>query len=255
MSANSIIGWDMAAGTDVGLIRARNEDALRIFPNQGIVILSDGMGGHRAGDVASSMAVDVIASLLVPNNSEHQADHGSPISAQFLADSLHNANTAILHAAGQNPDCSGMGATVVVVSFHQRYFIAAHLGDSRLYRFSQGQLEQLTIDHTLAERYMSQGFITRQQADNWNGKNILLKALGIGEIITPDITEGSIRDDDLFLLCSDGLTDAMTDLDIEKLLQQAGNGLQQKVEQLITAANNNGGPDNVSVILVRRASP
>ncbi len=255
MAVNSIIGWDMAAGTDIGLIRVRNEDALRIFPKQGIVILSDGMGGHRAGDVASSMAVDVIASLLVPNNSEREADDGSPICPQSLADSLDDANTAILDAARQNPDCSGMGATVVVVSFHEQHFIAAHLGDSRLYRCSQGQLEQLTIDHTLAQQYMSQGFITRQQAGSWNAKNILLKALGIDEIITPDITEGSIRDDDLFLLCSDGLTDAVADVDIEKLLQQADDGLQQKVEQLISAANNNGGPDNVSVILVRRSSP
>jgi protein phosphatase len=254
MSVNSITGWEMAAGTDIGLIRVRNEDALGIFPNQGIVILSDGMGGHRAGDVASSMAVDVIASLLVPNNNERQADDGSPVSSQTLADSLHNANTAILTAARQQPACLGMGATVVVASFHEQHFIAAHVGDSRLYRFSKGQLEQLTIDHTLAERYMSQGFITRQQVNNWTGKNILLKALGIDEMITPDITEGPVRGDDLFLLCSDGLTDAVADVDIEKLLQQDDEGLQQKVEQLITAANNNGGPDNVSVILVRRST-
>lgn len=255
MSVNSVTGWDMAAGTDVGLTRVRNEDALRIFPHQGIVILSDGMGGHLAGDVASSMAVDVIASVLVPQDSERQGEDGSLVSPQSLADSLHDANTAIRNAAKQTPDCYGMGATVVVVSFHGQHFLAAHLGDSRLYRFSQGQLEQLTIDHTLAEQYISQGFITRQQADNWTGKNILLKALGIDEIITPDITEGSVNEDDLFLLCSDGLTDAVADVDIQKLLQQDDGDIQHKVEQLIAAANNNGGPDNVSVILVRRSSP
>jgi protein phosphatase len=252
---NSVTGWDMAAGTDVGLIRVRNEDALRIFPNQGIVILSDGMGGHRAGDVASSMAVDVIASLLVPTDSKRQADDVFPVNPQFLADSLDNANAAILNAARQQPNRSGMGATVVVASFHEQHFIAAHLGDSRLYRFSHGRLEQLTVDHTLAERYISEGIISRQQAHSWNGRNILLKALGIDETIAPDITEGAVRDDDLFLLCSDGLTDAVTDVDIEKLLRQNGDGLQQTVEQLIIAANNNGGPDNVSAVLVRRSNP
>lgn len=246
--------WEMAAGTDVGLIRIRNEDAVRIFPDQGIVILSDGMGGHRAGDVASSMAVDVIASLLVPKDSARQAAHASPVSPQSLTHSLHDANTAILNTARQRPDCTGMGTTVVVVSFHEKQFIAAHLGDSRLYRFSHGKLEQLTMDHTLAEQYINQGFLTRQQADNWNGKNILLKALGIDETISPDITKGSVCAHDLFLLCSDGLTDAVAGVDIENVLQQHHGGLQQKVEQLITAANNNGGPDNVSVILVRRSS-
>lgn len=254
MSLNNIIMWDIAAGTDVGLMRARNEDALRIFPDQGIVILSDGMGGHRAGDIASSMAVDVIASFLVRNDRGHPVTHPSLVSPQSLSDSLRDANSAILNTARQKPECHGMGATIVVVSFHEEHFVAAHLGDSRLYRFSRGELEQLTIDHTLAERYISQGFITRKQVDVWNGKNILLKALGIDEMITPEITKGSVCDRDVFLLCSDGLTDAVADVDIGNVLQQEEVSLQQKVEQLIAAANNNGGPDNVSVILVRRSS-
>ncbi len=255
MSVNSITGWDMAAGTDVGLIRSRNEDALRIFPHHGIVILSDGMGGHRAGNVASSLAVDVIASLLVPANGEQQGFERASTNPQFLADSIHDANTAILTAARQEPAYSGMGATVVAASFHEQHFTAAHVGDSRLYRFSKGRLEQLTVDHTLAERYMSHGYITRQQAAHWNAKNILLKALGIDESVTPDITEGSVGSEDLFLLCSDGLTNAVADVEIEELLQPGAGDLQQKVEQLIAAANNNGGPDNISVILVRRSNP
>ncbi len=241
----------MAAGTDIGLIRIRNEDAVRIFPQQGIVILSDGMGGHRAGDVASSMAVEVIASQLGCGPRGSHAGNGLPVSPQTLAETLLNANTAILNVAREQADCSGMGATVVVVCFHDQHYIAAHIGDSRLYRFAEGRLEQLTVDHTLAERYMRQGFITRQQATRWNGKNILVKALGTDETVTPDINQGPVSSDDLFLLCSDGLTEAMADAEIENLLQQDDIGLQCKVERLIAAANNNGGPDNISVILAR----
>ncbi len=239
----------MAAKTDIGLIRSRNEDSIRIIPERGIAILSDGMGGHRAGDVASNIAVEVIASSLEPTlvGDEKQQE----LSSGRLAYSLKLANAAILRAAGEDKKYAGMGATAIVVHFYADKFFTVHIGDSRMYRFSEGRLDQLTVDHTLAQQYVDQGLIAQARVDGWFGNNVLLKALGIDETIEPDINEGRVELGDLFLLCSDGLNEAVADSEIAEVLGRGNGILEKKVEQLIDTANRNGGPDNISVILVR----
>ncbi len=252
MTAERRTGWEMAAKTDIGLIRTRNEDSIRIIPERGIAILSDGMGGHRAGDVASNIAVEVIASSLAP--SLVGEDQHLRLSAGRLVYSLQLANAAILKAADEERDFAGMGATAIVVHFDADRFSAVHIGDSRMYRFSEGRLEQLTVDHTLAQQYLDQGLVREERGGGWFGNNVLLKALGIDENIDPDITEGRVKHEDLFLLCSDGLNEAVADEEIIELLGGDQIDLIEKAERLIDAANRNGGPDNVSVILVRQSS-
>ncbi len=241
-------GWDMAAGSDTGLIRLRNEDSVRIWPEWGIAILSDGMGGHRAGDVASRIAVETVESVLdLPAPKAEEIT----LTEQLLTDSVQRANAAIVAAGNSKSAYAGMGATIVVVGFQGEEFIAVHVGDSRLYRYRSGELKQLTVDHTLAERYVREGVLHRNQAQVWAGRNILIKALGIDETAVPDVTRGTVHRDDLYLICSDGLTDAVPLPVLQQLLERHWPSLQAQVGGLIAAANDHGGPDNVSVVLAR----
>jgi len=255
VSANGKVSWRMASGTDIGLLRTRNEDSLRIFPKFGVAILSDGMGGLHAGDLASKLAVEsVVADLGVSKSSESQDSLRSTVDPKLLTNALQRANTAIRGAPQWESDNHRMGATIIVVVFQESQFIAAHLGDSRLYRFSNDRLDRLTSDHTLAEQYREAGLRTPEQVRRGWKKNVLIRALGIDEKVIPDVTEGPVDGNDLFLLCSDGLTDAVAELDIERLLKKDHEHLQYMVDELIALANHNGGPDNISVILARASS-
>ncbi len=236
--------YEMAWGTDIGRIRSRNEDALKTFPEHGLAILSDGMGGHRAGDVASQMAVDIIAENLIDSNNS--------ITPEQLLSSLEAANQSIRQKAYDEPNCQGMGATVVVASFTEKHLLIAHAGDSRLYRFSNGQLEQLTEDHTLAQQYVREGLMNQNEADRWVGRNMLVKGLGIDSHVHADISQDDLQSECMYLLCSDGLTDALSDDLIAATLRKHGESMQNAVDRLIKLANDNGGPDNISVILARQ---
>ena len=236
--------YEMAWGTDIGRIRTRNEDALKTFPEQGVAILSDGMGGHRAGDVASQMAVDIIAERLI------EADNS--ITPDQMVASLEAANQSIRQKAFNEPNCQGMGATVVVVSFGEEQLLIAHAGDSRLYRFAGGRLQQLTEDHTLAQQYVREGLMNQNEADRWVGRNMLVKGLGIDSHVDPDINHEDLQPDCMYLLCSDGLTDAVSDDLIAATLRKHGGSMQEAVDRLIELANDNGGPDNISIILARQ---
>lgn len=235
--------YEMVSATDIGRIRTRNEDAVKIFPDDGVAILSDGMGGHRAGDVASQMAVDIIAQKLL--------DGENSITPERLIDSLEAANHSIREKSLSEPDCHGMGATVVVATFAQQRLLIAHAGDSRLYRFADGKLEQLTEDHTLAQQYVREGLMNQNEADRWVGRNMLVKGLGIDAYVEPDINEDGLQPECIYLLCSDGLTDAVSDDLIAATLRKHGDSLQDAVDRLITLANDNGGPDNISIVLAR----
>lgn len=236
--------FEMAAATDIGRIRSRNEDAWRIVPEAGLAILSDGMGGHRAGNVASRMAVEIIGDELL------DGDDATVTPAQLI-NSLELANDSIRDVAQSEPDCQGMGATVVVARFQESKILVAHAGDSRLYRFWKDELELLTEDHTLAQQYVREGIMEQADADRWIGRNMLVKGLGIDTEVDPDVTEVDLAADQVYLLCSDGLTDAISNQDIAAILREHGDSLQNAVDRLIDAANDNGGPDNITVILTR----
>jgi protein phosphatase len=242
---------EIAAASDIGQHRERNEDAIRVLPEQGIAILSDGMGGHQAGDVASRMAVEIIADELL-NGSAANGDRVAP-STDRMVDAIKTANEAIRAMSHSDPKCHGMGATVVIAAYDNRKILAAHLGDSRLYRYWNGRLQQLTEDHTLAQRYVNAGVIEPGDAKTWFGRNMLLKGLGIDKRVEPAVTQVNAELGQVYLLCSDGLTDAVPDDRIAEVLGRRHPSLDDAAETLINVANENGGPDNISVVLIRIA--
>lgn len=238
--------YAMASGTDRGQVRTRNEDSVLVLPNQGLAILADGMGGHQAGDVASRMAVDVIAESLV---SLANAASDNDVSASDIDHAIHRANDSILDASEDNPQQHGMGSTIVVTSLTPGKFVCVHLGDSRMYRVRGGEIERITRDHTLAEHYIELGVMTAEEARTWEGRNMLLKGLGIDGSIEPETNEGEMVVGDTLVLCSDGLTDVCDDSKIRDLILSA-EGPQHAVNQLIAAANDGGGPDNITAVVV-----
>jgi len=241
-------GLEMAGATHVGQLRSRNEDFLRVLPAQGLAILADGMGGHRAGNVASQIAVEILADELTAN----RGSAGELPNEDDLVLALKAANESIRSVAKNEPECFGMGATAVVAAFTDARYIAAHLGDSRLYRYHDNQLEQLTEDHTLAQQYVRQGLMSQREAKVSAGRNMLVKGLGIEKRVAPDIVNGTLTAGELFLLCTDGLSDVVPESNILDTLKTAAQAsLQSVVDELIRLANEHGGPDNISVILVR----
>ncbi|MDJ0955960.1 MAG: protein phosphatase 2C domain-containing protein [Arenicellales bacterium] len=238
----------MVGATDKGLVRERNEDCIKLIPEYGIAILADGMGGHLAGDVASSMAVEVIAEELLK---EIEVGVQSPVFTQEkLVRSLSKANKSIRLVAKSKPECHGMGATVAVCVVSDQVLVS-HLGDSRVYQFADGELSLLTEDHTLAQEYLKQGMLNEDEARTWAGRNLLMKGLGIESTVDPDIKIGPVKKNYLYLLCSDGLTDVVSDERISQTLGAATENLEDTVNRLIELAIDNGGPDNISVILIR----
>lgn len=240
---------EMAGATDTGLLRQRNEDSIKLIPEQGIAILSDGMGGHLAGNVASRMAVDAIAEELLRRRPE-ESEGPLPCSHRDLSHALQNANSSIRSEARSRPECSGMGATVVACVFSDQVLVS-HLGDSRLYLLANDELTQLTEDHTLAQQYLKQGMINEDEARTWAGRNLLIKGLGIETHVEPDILVGTLDEGYIYLLCSDGLTEVVSDEKIRRTLRTSTGELQEVAQRMIDLANDNGGPDNISVILIR----
>lgn len=248
----------IATGTDVGCVRSNNEDSVGKDDGVGLAILADGMGGHQAGEVAGTMAVGTILndlSIRLRDAEPEQADAGSGCSrdGELIRQAIIKANRIIQQTAAGNPAYHGMGTTVVVAAFHDDRVSIAHVGDSRLYRWRQGQLEQLTTDHSLAHELIQGGYFkTEAEVAAAGLKNAITRALGLDGEVRVDLREDTVLPDDIYLLCSDGLTDMVNDEDIQHILANHGHDLAQGVDQLIATAKQNGGRDNVSVIL---ASP
>ncbi len=247
----------MAGLTDTGRMRTENEDAISVHPEVGVAILADGMGGHQAGEVASRMAVDVItrhfaetfARELERTNEGHIPAAAMEVNAVY--DAIHLANNAIHEMARARPECAGMGSTVVVVVFYDDKLCVGHVGDSRLYRLRNSELTQITLDHSVIQELVSRGLLTIEEAQQTVGKNLVTRALGVDVEVAPDVAEQPLEDADLYLLCSDGLNDMLSDEDIRKLLIEHSADLETAARQLIDQANERGGADNVSVVLVR----
>ncbi len=249
MSKLEIIGI-----SDPGVARDRNEDAYMLLPDKGIAILADGMGGHLAGEVASAMAVDIIARHLHTTLCQASAtsiDDATPPEVNALHTAVQLANLAIFEAAQSKPEYSGMGTTVVVAVFQSNMLYVAHVGDSRLYRFRSGVLQQLTEDHSMVQELLKRGLITPEEARTSANKNLVTRALGVDPSVTADISVQTFLKDDLYLLCSDGLSDVLADTDIERVMQQYGKNPQETSQLMVKEANARGGPDNITVVLAR----
>lgn len=235
--------------TDIGRVRARNEDALEVRPERGWAVLADGMGGYRGGDVASRIAVATVLAALEREAAAGRIG-GVPGLLGALAAAAREANTGILRKAAAQRELAGMGATLVVAAFFPGHVVSAHVGDSRLYRLRAGVLARLTRDHTMLQEQMDSGIISAEDAARLGFKGMLTRGLGVLETVEPELGVHDARPDDLFLMCSDGLTDLVDEADIAAVIAPGG-ALGMLADRLVELANGNGGRDNVSVILAR----
>lgn len=245
--------------TDPGLKRDHNEDCVGSDPSHGIAVLADGMGGHNAGEVASGLAIEgVLRNLPVClDNLDADDDADETWSPESLAMRavIEESNRTIHEAAANQPQYQGMGTTLVVVLFHDDRLTIAHVGDSRVYRLRNGQMEQLTRDHTLLQELVDRGFYTPEEARQSLNRNIVTRALGVESDIKVELQEDIALPDDLYLLCSDGLNDMLDDEAIRLTLVEFGANLDRTAERLVEQANEFGGADNISVVLVRVIKP
>ena len=242
--------------TDTGLVREHNEDTFGTDADIGLVVLADGMGGYKAGEVASGITVRTIMGLIkdaVERENLRQSDDATGLSRSgiLLRDAIQRANKIIHQTAKSQPDCEGMGTTVVAGLFFDDKLTIAHVGDSRLYRCRDGKLEQVTQDHSLLQELVMRGFYTPEEAQRAAAKNYVTRALGVDQVVDVDIKVLPVQKDDLYLLCSDGLSDMVEDEDIQLTINTFGANLETLAKQLILLSNDNGGRDNVSIVLVR----
>jgi protein phosphatase len=225
-------------GSHIGYKYTINEDAYASYPEQGLWVIADGMGGHNNGKIASNIAVEQVCQDIKNGLSLNTA--------------IQNTHKAILFAGIQDIEKQGMGSTIVVLKIQNNVYEIASVGDSRAYVFSNNQLKQITFDHTLVQELISQGKITPEQAKIHPDRNILLQALGSvnHDEVKVDIFTGEIDRGDMLLLCTDGLTNRIQDYKIENILKHS-ESLRQAIDSLIQSALAFGGRDNITVILVQ----
>jgi serine/threonine protein phosphatase PrpC len=248
------MGFHFTVGvmTDVGRVRAINEDSFSIAPHRGLFMVADGLGGQNAGEIASKMAIETIE--------KHLLDRGNPLIGKYreelspdtnrILSSIRLANSAIYEAGQRNPEQQGMGTTISSVFINGDVMTVAHVGDSRIYLIREGRLVRLTADHSLVEEQLRRGLITELEAEKSKHRNIITRALGAEETIQVDADEEILLDHDKILLCTDGLTDMVRDEDISRMVLQNGNDPQKACAELADMANAKGGVDNITVILV-----
>jgi len=242
--------------TDTGLIRSHNEDSIGNDMSINLAVLADGMGGHKGGEVASALAVNSILNDL-PAELERCKnldidENVSGYSYQSIAikNSIEKANSVIFEAASKQLQYEGMGTTIVVTMFYDNRLTVAHVGDSRMYRLRNHEMEQITTDHTLLQELIDRGFYTPEEAAKSLNKNLVTRALGIEETVKIDVSEEITLPNDIYLLCSDGLTDMVDDRRITMILEENKSQIDLACTDLIQQAKDNGGHDNISVILI-----
>ena len=247
-----------AGGTDRGKVRAQNEDSILMsgFENSDVVLLvvADGVGGHKGGEVASKLTVDSLHAFV--EKSVLQAHSGGGYGSDWLELTLSHAvsetNARLIKQQQENIDLNNMASTVVAMLFHNNEFVISYLGDSRCYQFQDDTLVQLTEDHTMLQKLLNEGKINQQEFDNMPMHHMISQALGLSP--EPDIQVSRLlSNNSSYLLCSDGLTNCVSDAQIQQVLSKSEQ-LENAVDELITKANDNGGIDNISVILVESVS-
>ena len=237
---------------DTGRARSNNEDSVAVDEAASLAVLADGMGGYNAGEVASNMATSFIKTELGRWLAE-AASRASDIEVRRAMDiCVDNANRAIFNAANANPQYAGMGTTLVVAVFRDGQLRLGHVGDSRAYRWRGGQLSQITRDHSLLQEQIDAGLITPEQAAFSANKNLVTRAVGVEDTVLLETHLHEMQPGDVYLMCSDGLSDMLDDAMIARLLQ-THDSLVDAGGALIAAANDAGGKDNIALILVRAA--
>lgn len=258
MSTHGDIEIEFGVCTDVGRVRENNEDSFRVASEINLFVLSDGMGGQSSGEIASRLASETViahcreaaenpALPFVGRMIEGASELGNRLASAFRL-----ANHSVHQAAQKNIALLGMGATLVAVKFADERVSIAHVGDSRVYRFRKGVLEPLTQDHSFIAEQVRQGRMTEQDAQNSNLQNVLLRAVGVEEEVEVELNEELFADEDVFLLCSDGLTKELSDAQIAGVLAEVEDP-DATAKQLVKLANDAGGNDNITVIVLRHA--
>jgi serine/threonine protein phosphatase PrpC len=242
--------------SDVGRKRPHNEDSTISDINHGLVILADGMGGYKAGEVASALAVmtilqDMTEGLKKGKGLKPEAGNGLSPQSSLVRQAIRHANSNIYQLAQTDTQCQGMGTTIVAGLFHDGKMSIGYVGDSRMYRLRAGKFEQITKDHSLIQELIDRGIYSPEEAQAKMPKNLVTRALGLDNEVEVDIKEEQVLPGDIYLLCSDGLNDMVNDEEIHLTLSKYSANLVQAANSLVQLANNNGGKDNISVVLVR----
>jgi PPM family protein phosphatase len=239
---------ELAWATDTGQIRSHNEDSIAADAEIGFAVLADGMGGHNAGEVASRIATDTVSERIRADAASARvaASHAEALIAAYV----EAANSAVLEAATECPEYRGMGTTLVVALWHEGALTHAHVGDSRLYVLRNTELQQLTRDHSIVQQQLDSGAISAEEARFALNRNVLTRAVGIDPDVHADIQTHAIETGDVYLLCSDGLTDMMTDSEIAETVLSSPD-MATAATRLVSLANEAGGHDNISLVLAR----
>lgn len=239
--------------SDVGLHRDHNEDAVASDLSIGLVILADGMGGYKAGEVASEIAVlnivaEITEALLGKLPYLRPRSKLMPES-EILIEAVEKTNAAIYQISRDLPKCAGMGTTLVAGLFANNKLVVGHIGDSRMYRLRDMELTRLTEDHSVIQEEINAGLITAVQAKESNHKNLVTRALGIDPEVELEVHEHDVALNDIYLLCSDGLTDSVSDDEISVIMIEADANIERAAVNLVRFANDRGGKDNISVVV------
>jgi protein phosphatase len=247
---------EIVGQTNPGMVRSHNEDSITFDADYGLAVLADGMGGYNAGEVASGIAVSVLSSeirhhLDTVRPEQRMAGSHEDVGVALLRDNVKKANLSIYNAAQSQPQYAGMGTTVVAGLFYDNRVAVVHVGDSRLYRLRGETFETITRDHSLLQEQIDSGVLSKELARLSQNKNLVTRAVGIDTEVKPEVHVYDVAVGDIYLFCSDGLNDMVEDEDIGATVQMLQGNLALAVNQLIEQANDNGGRDNVSVILVK----
>ena len=253
---------EFAELTDTGRVREHNEDAIGTNADVGLMVLADGMGGYNAGEVASGIAVQIVTELASEASIRQELNDIDPHSGLMrqsiiLRDAVYRSNKIIFQTAQSQTHCEGMGTTIVACMFYDDKVSIAHVGDSRAYRLRGGQLDQMTLDHSLLQELVDRGFYSEEEAQRSTNRNYVTRALGVEPTVEVEVHEYDVLPDDVYLLCSDGLCDMVEDDDIHLTISTFNASLDVVGQQLIDMANDHGGRDNISVMLaqVKEAFP
>ncbi|MDH4052725.1 MAG: Stp1/IreP family PP2C-type Ser/Thr phosphatase [Rubrivivax sp.] len=234
-------------------MRSNNEDSVAYDEAAAMAVLADGMGGYNAGEVASQMATSFICSELGRWLREAHAQASDQEVRRAMDICVDNANRAIFNAANSNHQYAGMGTTLVMAVFREARLLVGHVGDSRAYRWRAGRLQQLTRDHSLLQEQIDAGLITAEQAAFSANKNLVTRAVGVEDTVLLETHQHDVQHGDLYLLCSDGLSDMLDDSTIGQIVS-ASESLVAAGSALVEAANDAGGKDNISLVLMRASS-
>ena len=236
--------------SDVGQSREHNEDAIGWDAEMALVLLADGMGGHNAGEVASQMAVDTITDALADVLTPEMVEADVVDCDSAVREAVMFANEEIHSQSQSRLDYAGMGTTIVLTLFHEERVTYANVGDSRIYRVRGGELQRLTSDHSLVQEMVDNGYLSEEEALVSTSRNLITRALGIAPDVEVDVKTEPFEHDDVYLLCSDGLSDLVPESVILQTILELAPDYDRATQRLVELANENGGTDNISVILV-----